>query len=52
MWSPTASSIVSQAARVGAMTMTRPVGGAAADEGVVVGQIRITDVRITRTLAR
>ena len=29
MWSPTASSIVSHAARVGAMTMTRPVGGSA-----------------------
>ena len=28
--SPTASSIVSHAARVGAMTMTRPVGGSAA----------------------
>jgi hypothetical protein len=30
MWSRSASSIVSQAARVGAMTMTRPVGGSAA----------------------
>src|SRR5258705_4077213 len=29
MCSPTASSIVSQAARVGAITMTRPVGGSA-----------------------
>src|SRR5687768_9320707 len=30
MWRPSASSIVSQAARVGAMTITRPVGGSAA----------------------
>ena len=30
MWSPSASSIVSHAARVGAMTMMRPVGGSAA----------------------
>ena len=29
MWRPTASSIVSHAARVGAMTITRPVGGSA-----------------------
>ena len=29
MCSPTASSIVSQAARVGAITITRPVGGSA-----------------------
>ena len=29
MWSPSASSIVSQAARVGAITMMRPVDGSA-----------------------
>jgi hypothetical protein len=29
MWRPTASSIVSHAARVGAITITRPVGGSA-----------------------
>ncbi len=48
MWSCTASSIVSQAARVGAMTMTRPVGGSAATNASCSGTYLSRTARIAR----